>query len=617
MQYDQLEALLAHQTALISRIALEPNLKLCLEDIAIHVEALLGERTRSAIFVIQDEKLKLLTAPKLPKIFHQQVDHIPISHNSMPCAVAAQTGKSIIIEDLSKSEYCQEFSRLSLSLDLKACWATPIFSPNKTIQGIFVIYFPRVKQPSNLHHEILKHFTLLTSIALEKHHLRAEQEKAQEQIEQLAFYDPLTDLPNRRLLMNRTQKVIERIRREHLFGALIFIDLNGFKRINDSLGHHVGDKLLMSVARRLQSSIRESDTIARIGGDEFVILLEDLGASKRLIEREAKQVAQRSLRDLEQHFELSGRRYRIDASIGIAVINEHDNDAIEVLKHADAAMYEAKKHSHQRIRFHNELLQKSIDHHLKVESEINDALDHYAFHAYYQPQVDLNGKLIAAEALIRWHHPDKGVIYPIDFIAIAEQMGAMHKMQETMLTEACETISQLKRLDLLNDEFRISVNICPSQLQSNMLPLNLMRTLNLYDLPPKHFMLEITEGMLIDDLEQTIAILDDLRHYGFKISIDDFGTGYSSLSYLNSLPVNEIKIDKSFISTLSDESSSHGVVDTIIALSKHFHFDVIAEGIEQPAQLDALRKKEVKGMQGFLFAKPMNQTDFINWVKAA
>ena len=617
MRYEQLQALLTHQTALISRIALEADLKLCLEDIAIHIEALLDENIRTAIFIIDDNELRQLAAPSLSETFHSKVDHIPLEHDSMPCAIAARTGQSIVIEDLTDTKFCKDFANISLSLNHKACWATPIFSTKKEVQGIIVVYFPEIKQPSDSQIEILSHFTHLTSIALEKHKLRTQQEKAQTQIEQLAFYDALTNLPNRRLLMNRTQKVIERIKREHLYGALIFIDLNGFKRINDSLGHYVGDKLLVSVARRLQTSIREIDTIARIGGDEFVILLEDLSASREQVEQEAKEVAQRSLRDLEKHFELSGRRYRIDASIGIAVISEFDCDAIEVLKHADAAMYEAKKHPCQKICFHNDVLQESIDRRLRVESEINEALDHYAFHAHYQPQVDLNGQLIAAEALIRWHHPERGIVYPSEFIPVAERMGAMHKMQEAMLVEACETLCQLKRLDLLKDNFRISVNICPSQLKSNALPLNLIRTLEHYELSPQYFMLEITEGMLIEDLEQTVAILDELRQKGFKISIDDFGTGYSSLSYLNTLPVNEIKIDKSFISTLSDEPSTHGVIDTVIALSKHFHFEVIAEGIEEPTQLEVLRKKDVKGVQGYLFAKPMNQSDFISWVKAA
>jgi len=444
-----------------------------------------------------------------------------------------------------------------------------------------------------------------------------EQKQTQKQIEQLAFYDPLTNLPNRRLLMNRTQKIIGRAAREELYGALIYIDLNNFKRINDSLGHYIGDELLVFVAQRLQESIREIDTIARIGGDEFVILVESLQPTAEGIAEEANGIAERIHQDLDQPFELSGRRYKIGASIGVALIDQNEIDALEILKQADVAMYEAKKDHTKGICFHNAELQQRLDVRLKVESEINDALDHMAFHAFYQPQVDLDGRLIAAEALIRWHHPDRGLIYPHEFLSVAERMGVIHRMQQAVLTQTCQTIQLLEYKENLPDDFRIAINICPSQLKLKSLPDTLMRTLNLYKVSPSRFMLEITEGMLIEDLSSTIEILNRLRDLGFKISIDDFGTGYSSLAYLNQLPVNEIKIDKSFMDTISTETSSQGVVDTVVSLSKHFHFDVIAEGVEHSVQLEVMRAKEVKGVQGYLFAKPMNQADFVDWVAAA
>ncbi len=444
-----------------------------------------------------------------------------------------------------------------------------------------------------------------------------DQKRAQKQIEQLAFYDSLTELPNRRLLMNRTQKVIGRVAREQLYGALIYIDLNDFKRINDSLGHYVGDELLMSVSHRLQESIREVDTIARIGGDEFVVLLEALRSTEAEIAEEARLISERILENLDEHFELSGGRYKIGASIGIAVIDQAETDAIEVLKHADAAMYEAKKNSRESICFHNARLQEALDQRIRIESEINDALDHMAFHAFFQPQLDLEGHLIAAEALIRWHHPERGFIAPDTFIPIAERMGVIHRMQQVVLTQACQTLKILELNRGLSDDFRIAINICPSQLKQKDLPDTLMKTLNNFDLPPSRFILEITEGMLIEDLDRTIELLETLRDLGFKISIDDFGTGYSSLSYLNQLPVNEIKIDRSFIETINEEPSTQGIIDTVVSLSNYMHFDVIAEGIEETTQLDVIRTKKVKGLQGYLFARPMNQAQFVDYVAAA
>jgi len=444
-----------------------------------------------------------------------------------------------------------------------------------------------------------------------------EQKRAQKQIEQLAFYDPLTNLPNRRLLMNRTQKVIERATRDNRFGALIYIDLNDFKRINDSLGHYVGDELLISVSQRLQGSIREIDTIARIGGDEFVVLMEALGFNENEIASEAKQVSQRILESLESHFELSGGRYKIGASIGIALIDPNADDAIEVLKHADAAMYEAKRNRRDRICFHNALLQAALDRRIRIESEINDALDHMLFHAFFQPQIDLDGNLIAAEALIRWQHPERGLVTPSEFIPVAERMGVIHRIQQVVLNQACQTLKILELNKNLSPDFRIAINICPSQLRQMDLPDLLLKTLKSFSLSPERFILEITEGMLIENLDQTIELLNRLQLLGFKVSIDDFGTGYSSLSYLNQLPVNEIKIDRSFIETLNEEPSSQGIFDTVVSLSQYLHFDVIAEGVEEDNQLQIIRNKKVRGMQGYLFARPMSQASFVDYVAAA
>ena len=280
-------------------------------------------------------------------------------------------------------------------------------------------------------------------------------------------------------------------------------------------------------------------------------------------------------------------------------------------------MYEAKKDLHLDICFHNTALQQSIDLRLSIESEINTALDNMNFSAFYQPQLDGAGQLISAEALIRWQHPNKGLVFPGDFLNIAERMGVIHRMQKIVLAHACNTLNILEKNNSLNENFRISINICPSQLKSNSLPDTLMETLNQYKILPTRFMLEITEGMLIDDMERTIHILNRLKKLGFKISIDDFGTGYSSLAYLNRLPVNEVKIDRSFIEVLTDEPSTQGVIDTVVSLSKHLNFDVIAEGVEQESQLEIMKEKKVKGFQGYLFAKPMNQGDFINWVAEA
>jgi len=611
MKNEQLEVLLAHQTELIGKIALETDLNTCLEEIASHIEKILSAaNAHASILVLDGDQLLHGAAPSLPKTFCEKINGLQIGCSAGSCGTAAFTGQQVIVSDIEHDSLWEDFAHLALQHNLKSCWSTPVTSPNGNVLGTLAIYHSKVHTPEPYHLELIQYFAHLTGIAIQKW-------QSQKQIEQLAFYDALTNLPNRRLLMDRTQRVIQRIKRDHQYGALIYIDLNGFKRINDSLGHYVGDELLIAVSHRLQDSIREIDTIARIGGDEFVVLIEGLKDSEDNIKSEAINLSNRILNGLEHHFELSGGRYKISASIGVALIDQSDNDAIEILKHADAAMYEAKKDPHLDICFHNATLQRSIDLRLRIESEINTALDHRDFNAFYQPQLDLNGHLISAEALIRWLHPDKGLVFPSDFISIAERMGVIHRMQKIVLTQACKTLQILEKKKSLSDSFRISINICPSQLKSNSLPDTLMETLNLHKVSPNRLMLEITEGMLIEDLERTIHILNRLRKLGFKISIDDFGTGYSSLAYLNKLPVNEIKIDKSFIETLTHEPSTQGVIDTVVSLSKHFNFDVIAEGIEEVSQLNIIKAKNVKGVQGYLFAKPMNQEDFIDWVDEA
>jgi len=611
MKNEQLEVLLAHQTELIGKIALETDLNTCLEEIASHIEKILSAaNAHASILVLDGDQLLHGAAPSLPKTFCEKINGLQIGCSAGSCGTAAFTGQQVIVSDIEHDSLWEDFAHLALQHNLKSCWSTPVTSPNGNVLGTLAIYHSKVHTPESYHLELIQYFAHLTGIAIQKW-------QSQKQIEQLAFYDALTNLPNRRLLMDRTQRVIQRIKRDHQYGALIYIDLNGFKRINDSLGHYVGDELLIAVSHRLQDSIREIDTIARIGGDEFVVLIEGLKDSEDNIKSEAINLSNRILNGLEHHFELSGGRYKISASIGVALIDQSDNDAIEILKHADAAMYEAKKDPHLDICFHNATLQRSIDLRLRIESEINTALDHRDFNAFYQPQLDLNGHLISAEALIRWLHPDKGLVFPSDFISIAERMGVIHRMQKIVLTQACKTLQILEKKKSLSDSFRISINICPSQLKSNSLPDTLMETLNLHKISPNRLMLEITEGMLIEDLERTIHILNRLRKLGFKISIDDFGTGYSSLAYLNKLPVNEIKIDKSFIETLTHEPSTQGVIDTVVSLSKHLNFDVIAEGIEEVSQLNIIKAKNVKGVQGYLFAKPMNQEDFIDWVDEA
>lgn len=442
-----------------------------------------------------------------------------------------------------------------------------------------------------------------------------ERKQSEQHIEQLAFYDPLTRLPNRRLLADRLEKVISKVKRSHLFGALIFLDLDDFKRINDSLGHSVGDELLIMVAERLKPSVRDGDTIARVGGDEFVIVLDTLEPTMAAIGEEVSEVARRVLECLSNKFVLGEHEYKIRASLGISLIEGQLITAEDVLKRGDSAMYNAKALGGNRFVFYDPALQADIDQRLEIERELVTAIVERQFCTYFQPQLDKTGALIGAEALIRWNHPKRGLVSPLHFIPVAEQSGLIYKLQNIVLEDTCQLLVDLQSALTLPPGFLLSVNISACQFQTSKLDQKLMQILKRYDLLPTSFVLEITESILMDDVEETIRQMQALKKIGFKFSVDDFGTGYSSLAYLHAFPIDEIKIDKSFIGQMSQGDQGAAIVDSIISLSNHLGFSVIAEGIETAEQLEMMVQRPIKGMQGFFFAKPMPAGLLIDWVK--
>ena len=444
----------------------------------------------------------------------------------------------------------------------------------------------------------------------------SEKKLAQQQIEELAFYDPLTNLPNRRLLMDRLQQIIEKVTREKQNGALLFLDLDDFKRINDSLGHNVGDELLQQVARRLKPELRAADTLARQGGDEFVVLLESTSSSAEYVIEEAKQVAQKLLRRLNETFPLHGSEYRIGGSIGISLLHTGVT-ADEALKRADTAMYRAKTQGGNRLSFFDPELQLVIDQRLKIEGDILAAIDDNGFTTFFQPQLDCDHRLIGVEALIRWQHPESGMIPPVQFIPIAERSGLIHQLQAFVLKDGCHLLNRLQESGLIDDHFTLSINISAVQFRNHQLEKSLNDTLTGCGISPQQIKLEITESMLLEDIESTVEKINRLRDQGYRFSIDDFGTGYSSLGYLHSLPIDELKIDRCFVNPIDAATDNTAIIDAIIAMAKHLEFDVIAEGVETEAQATLLKQRQVDGLQGFLYARPMPEDDLMNWLEEA
>ncbi|WP_416397676.1 putative bifunctional diguanylate cyclase/phosphodiesterase [Allohahella sp. A8] len=435
--------------------------------------------------------------------------------------------------------------------------------------------------------------------------------RADEQIEQLAFYDPLTSLPNRRLLKDRLQSALDRAGRHHEYSALLFLDLDGFKRINDALGHAVGDQLLCAVVTRLKSLLREADTLSRLGGDEFIILpdLSDRDAGE--VADEVASLASKILRAFDETFQLEGNMYHIGVSIGISLIDDAHRTADRIIQHADTAMYQAKKLGGSCMVFFEPELQTAADERIQLERELGSGIANGQFQAYFQPQFNLTGSHIGAEALIRWQHPTRGLVLPDEFIPFAVQSDFIHKLHTLMLKQVCEVLVQLERLHVLPAGFTIAVNICPRQFRDHRLQDELAKTLEIYGVPPAQIKLEITESLMVDALQDAADQLSRLRAMGCKVSLDDFGTGYSSLSYLQHFPLDELKIDKSFVHAMHGGVGGTAIVDAVIALANQFGFSVIAEGVESVEQVQLLNQKPINGLQGFQTCRPLPADAFI------
>jgi diguanylate cyclase (GGDEF)-like protein/PAS domain S-box-containing protein len=440
------------------------------------------------------------------------------------------------------------------------------------------------------------------------------EKSAVQKIEQLAYFDPLTHLPNRRMFNERLKVVVENKALVHEFGAILFLDLDQFKRINDSLGHAAGDQLLVDVSNRLRQALRKSDVLARIGGDEFVILLEQLGQDEIEAQQEISIVAKKVQQSLAEKFEIEDLAFQVSCSIGICIIDGMTS-AESILKYADTAMYSSKLTGGNSYSYFDPQQQTLLDKQLSFESEIVRAIENREFCAYFQPQLNCQGKVTGAEALIRWNHPEKGLIPPYEFIPVAEQYGLIQDLQDIVLQDICALLEILNEQNLICGKFKLSINISHSQFKALNLKSSLLSTIKNYNVSSSQINLEITESMLSHDINNTVKQMTEIESEGFSFSIDDFGTGYSSLSYLHAYPVNELKIDKSFVDRML-EKSGLSIVETIISLAKNLGMQVVAEGVETENQITMLKERNIDIFQGYYFAKPMILDDYLLWHKS-
>lgn len=427
---------------------------------------------------------------------------------------------------------------------------------------------------------------------------------AAEEIQQLAFYDSLTQLPNRRLLMDRLKHALATIGRSGRQGAVLFLDLDHFKVLNDSLGHDIGDLLLQQVASRLTACVREGDTVARLGGDEYVVVLEDLSEQSLEAAAQTETIANKILAALNQPYQLNEHEHHITPSIGIALFNNHQITIEELLKQADIAMYQAKKAGRNTMRFFNPQMQISITARVALERELRKALENKQLQLYYQIQVDNSGHVLGAEALIRWLHPERGLVSPAQFIQLAEETGLIMSIGHWVLDTACAQIKAWHKHAHTRD-LTLSINVSAKQFRQPDFVAQVRAAIERHSIDPMQLKLELTESLLLENIEDTISSMTVLGEIGVQFSLDDFGTGYSSLQYLKRLPLFQLKIDQSFVRDIVTDSHDRSIVRTIIAMAQSLYLNVIAEGVETEEQRELLLSNGCKRYQGYLFGRPV------------
>lgn len=427
---------------------------------------------------------------------------------------------------------------------------------------------------------------------------------AADEIKSLAYYDTLTGLPNRRLLMDRLNHALAAGARSDMQGALLFIDLDNFKTLNDTLGHDIGDLLLQQVAKRLETCVREGDTVARLGGDEFVVMLSELSHWTLNAAAQTEVVGEKITALLNQPYQLAIHEYHNSPSIGVTLFQGHRQSTDELMKQADIAMYQAKKAGRNTLRFFDPKMQDAINARAALEGELRHALEKGQFHLYYQIQVDSLNRPLGAEALIRWIHPTRGMVPPDQFIPLSEETGLILPIGLWVLETACAQLQTWQRAEGTHD-LVLAVNVSAKQFRQADFVSQVKSSLQTYAIKPSRLKLELTESMLLDNIEDTIATMNDLKKIGVQFSLDDFGTGYSSLQYLKRLPLDQLKIDQSFVRDISTDSSDKAIVHTIIAMAHSLNLDVIAEGVETEQQKNMLLERDCTHFQGYYFGRPM------------
>ena len=435
------------------------------------------------------------------------------------------------------------------------------------------------------------------------YHDVTELHTASSAIENLAFYDPLTHLPNRRLLMDRLQQAIAVAARSGRHGAVLFLDLDNFKTLNDSLGHNIGDLLLDQVAQRLKDCVRVEDTVARLGGDEFVVILDGLSELSDEAAALTRRVGEKILEQLNVVYQLAEQSHHSTASIGATLFSKNPTSPTELLKQADIAMYEVKSRGRNALCFFDPQMQAAITARMELEADLHEALRAQEFELYYQPQFELNRGVVGAEVLIRWQHPQRGMVLPGTFIGVAEESQLILSIGQWVMRQACQQLANWQK-DSRYRRLHLCVNVSARQFHQPDFVLQVLAVLRETGARPHQLKLELTESLVLDNVSETIAKMTELKAMGVRFSVDDFGTGQSSLAYLTQLPLDQLKIDQSFVRNIGIKPSNGIIVQTVIAMARTLGLEAIAEGVETRAQQEFLAQQGCNLYQGYLFGRP-------------
>ncbi|MFN3439051.1 MAG: EAL domain-containing protein [Acidovorax sp.] len=567
------------------------------------VERIAPEVTASILGVDEEGRLHPLAAPRLPPDICAALDGAAIGPLAGSCGTAAFLGEPVEVIDISTDARWADYRGLFAASGLRACWSSPILDHSGKVVGTFAFYFRESRGPNELHRRLVDACLHLCALAIER-------DTTRQRIHQLAFFDVLTGLPNRSMFCSSAERMLANLERNDQAGALLFVDLDRFKQVNDTQGHTAGDALLSEVADRLTQCLRARDLIGRLAGDEFVMLLSECGTEQAI------QIAHGMLAAIAQPMDILGQNYVPHASIGIAMFPDDGESIDTLLRHADQAMVQAKSDHRHSLQLFSAEMNRRAQERAALERALRQALAERSLTLHYQPQVlssEPGGFLHGVEALARWNHPEWGPVPPSQFIPVAEEAGLIHDLTLWLLDEACGQLAAWRAAG-----YRVpcvAVNLSGRSFHQPDFAQAISRALKTHGLHTSDLLLEITESVMMDARPVTLTNIEALHREGFKLSLDDFGTGYSSLSYLHRLPISELKLDMAFVQDLTTSPTARALTVSVLSIAQSLGMVVVAEGVETSGQQQWLQSQGCPVMQGYLFGKPMPADELEAWLR--